>query len=123
MGTTKKVNIGNSTLIGSPKKKLKLVIPDKAIKARHLSDGLISYIQKLVGQTGNAGIIDHIFLTEEDYSALTEYKKNALYFIVPKEAIDNESSEIWHFGCTFPIRFSDNTGSWIFGDKFPIILV
>lgn len=71
----------------------------------------------------NCDCPEHIMLTQAQYDALTSYKDNALYFIVPDEAIDNGSSEVWHFGGTFPIRFSDNTGSWSFGDKFPIILV
>lgn len=93
-------------------------IDDGAILMQHLSEEIVSYIASIAE---NAEKTKHIFITEEDYAALTEYEENALYFIVPAGAIIDDT--IWRFGGTFPITFSDATSTWVFGSTFPIILV
>lgn len=59
--------------------------------------------------------IKHIFLTQDQYDSLTDIQKNALYFIIPEET---DSSDGWHFGDSFPIKFSNT--KWHFGNTFPI---
>ena len=60
---------------------------------------------------------DHIFLTQEEYDALTTYKKDTLYII-----IERKSSEGSSFGDTFPLIFGENSSSnSSFGGIFPLI--
>lgn len=58
--------------------------------------------------------IKHIFLTKDEYDALTEYERDTIYFILEPETPVNG----WTFGGTFPITFGIK--QWTFGGKFPI---
>lgn len=53
--------------------------------------------------------VQHIILKKSQYNRLTEYKDNALYFVVKD----------WTFGEKFPIVLID---AWTFGKQFPINL-
>lgn len=57
---------------------------------------------------GVVGGHKHIFITQEDYDNLEEYERNALYFIVPAEAIlpeEEPKPPHWGFGGQFPLQF------------------
>ena len=57
----------------------------------------------------------HIFMTQEQYDALDEYVKDAIYFIL--DYVPEEYG--CRFGDKFPFKFST---SWVFGGEFPVIL-
>ena len=60
-----------------------------------------------------------IFTTQDIYDNLSDYEKNAIYFIVEslpeRERPEGEYGRV--FGDKFPIKFS-----WSFGSEFPVIL-
>lgn len=60
--------------------------------------------------------INHVFLEQEEYDALSSYDRNTIYFIYEES---DEQGGVWHFNDQFPIIL---TGEWTFGGTFPIIL-
>lgn len=44
----------------------------------------------------------HIFVTQEEYDALEEYEKDALYFIV-QHSLGPDIVDNWVFGSEFPV--------------------
>ncbi len=51
--------------------------------------------------SGTINIPKHVILEESEYSALTEYATNTLYFVLEPQEETN-----WTFGGTFPITLS-----------------
>lgn len=66
-------------------------------------------------------LVEHIFLTQEEYDSLTTYKKDTLYIIVEHKSSEGSGS---CFGDTFPLIFGENSSSDYssnFGGTFPLI--
>lgn len=66
-------------------------------------------------------LVEHIFLTQEEYDSLTTYKRDTLYIIVERKSSEGSGS---YFGDTFPLIFGGNSSSGSgssFGGTFPLI--
>lgn len=64
-------------------------------------------------------LVEHIFLTQEEYDSLTTYKRDTLYIIVERKSSEGSGS---CFGDTFPLIFGENSSSSSsFGGNFPLI--
>lgn len=54
--------------------------------------------------SGTINVPKHVILEETEYSELTEYAANTLYFVLEPQEEQEETN--WTFGGTFPITFA-----------------
>lgn len=103
-------------------------VQNKVITA-YILELLGNYQQSLVNQSniksinnksilGSGNIQLFEVLTQEQYNALETKARDTLYLIV--EETDDEPTGSWRFGDGFPIILGE--GNWGFGGSFPIIL-
>ena len=81
---------------------------------------LSNLITQIENNIKNKDNVNHIFLTQVEYDALTTYEKDTLYIIVEHESSGGSSSS--RFGDTFPFVLGGPVEPTLLGGKFPITL-